>query len=267
MPETGNNHINREYALSIQADLNGFSFCVSSAKGACLTLKSFSYTVTDYNDLDGEIHKLFRQEPLLRARYEKCVCLFISEKSTLIPSPLFDVQHLRHCLDFVAPLEDLDEIHFRQLASLNAMNVFAIPSPVAAAVSMYQPNAVFYHQSIPLIRLLGAQHPQQGAMLQLNEKLTSLVLYAEGRMVLSNTYKTSSFADSLYFLSYAVQQWQLSSKTLQVYVAGQISPEEELLLQSYYPQTELLRDKSIALMFGQAAGTRHYLLQQLISCE
>jgi len=267
MPETGNNHSARESILSIQADLNGFSFCVFDSRGNCRTLKQHTYTITDYNDLDKEIHKLFRKEELLRLTYKKCYCLFISNKSTLIPAQLFDVQHLRTYLDFVAPLDDLDEIHFRQLPVPEAINVFALPSPVAAIVHIYQPHTIFLHQSIPLIHLLQEMHLQEGVMLHLSSEISSIALYAEGRLALSNTFKVHTFSDTLYYLTNLLQQWNLSLKDTPVFLSGNLTEADKVLFESYYPKVIQLNSKAIALAFGHAAGKNFHLLQQLSICE
>ncbi|MCL2097664.1 MAG: DUF3822 family protein [Bacteroidales bacterium] len=267
MPETGSNHSVRDSTLSIQADLNGFSFGIFDSKGSCRVLKQYTYTILDYDDLDQEIHKLFRQEELLRLSYKKCYCLFISNKSTLIPSHLFDVQHLRSYLDFVTPLDDLDEIHFRQLPVSEAINVFAIPSPIAAIVHTYQPNTLFLHQSIPLIHLLQEKDLQEGLILHLSANISSIALYAEGRLVLSNTFNVHSFTDTLYYLSNLLQQWNLSLKDTPVFLSGNLTDADKMLFESYYPKLIPLSSKAIGLAFGQAAGKKFHLLQQLSICE
>ncbi len=267
MPETGNNYNTRECTLSIQADLNGFSFCVFDNNGNCHVLKQYAYSIADYNDLDNEVHKLFRQEKLLQQPYKKCYCLFISNKSTLIPAQLFDVQHLRTYLDFVAPLDELDEIHFRQLSVPDAIAVFAVPSPVAAAVHLYQPNTLFLHQSIPLIYLLDDIRPHNGIIVHLSQDITSITLYAGGRLVLNNTFNVHAFADTLYYLSYVLRQWELSPQNTPVYFTGKLSGTEEKLIQQYYPNVTRLKSKSIAFAFGMASGMDYHLLQQLSICE
>jgi len=267
MPETGNNHNLRECTLSIQADLNGFSFCVFDKNGNCRVLKQYTYATADYNDLDNEVHKLFRQEEFLRLTYKKCYCLFISNKSTLIPSQLFDIQHLRAYLNFVSPLDELDEIHFRQLPVTEAINVFAIPSPIAAIVHTYQPNSLFLHQSIPLIHLLHKMQLQDGVMLHLSSDISSIAIYAGGQLVLSNTFKVYAFADTFYYLSSIFQQWHLSPENTPIFLSGKLSEADIMLLEKYYPKVTQLSSKTIALAFGQAAGKDYHLLQQFPVCE
>lgn len=267
MPEIGNKRNTGDTTLSIQADLNGFSFCVFDNNEKCLKFKHYAYTTVDYNDLDNEVHNLFRQEELLRLPYKKCYCLFISNKSTLIPAQLFDVQHLRTYLDFVAPLDELDEIHFRQLPVPEAIDVFAVPSPVAAIVHTYQPNTLFLHQSIPLIRLLQAMQLQNGVVLHLSSDIASIALYAEGRLTLSNTFNVHTSADSLYYLSYVLQQWRLSPDNTPIFLSGKFSETDVKLFDKYYPKVTQLNSKAIAFAFGQAAGKDYHLLQQLPLCE
>jgi hypothetical protein len=254
--------------LSIQADLNGFCFCVSDpVTGHCHALKNFRYTITDYNDLDNEIHRIFQQEDLLKINYKNSYCLFLSDKSALIPSTLFNTEHLRTYLEFVAPLDDLDEIHFHQIASIDAMDIFAIPSPLANVLNMYQRNTIFYHQSIPVIRLLNEQQPHNGILMHLSHKLASFALCAERRLVLSNTFHTETFTDALYYLCYIIKQWHLTPENTTVYLSGQLLDDDMELLSRYYPMISGLYNAEIADVLGRAKGMEYQLLPLLCSCE
>jgi hypothetical protein len=261
MPETEKNYNVGESVLSIQADLNGFAFCVFDDNGDCRVFKQYTYTAVDYNDLDKEVHKLFRQEALLQLPYKKCYCLFISNKSTLIPSQLFDIQHLRTYLEFVTPLDELDEIHFRQLPVAEAVNVFAMPGPVAAIVHKYQPNSLFLHHSIPLIHLLHERQLQDGCILHLSTDIASIALYAGGRFVLSNTFNIHTFADALYYLSYVIRQWHLSPESTPIFLSGKYTEADLVLFEKYYRKVSILSSKSIAQLSGQTAGKDYHLLQ------
>jgi len=256
-----------ECTLSIQANLNGFSFCVHDPVGNCLALQHYNYTVTDYNDLDDEIHNIFRRDDRLKQPYRKCSCLFLSEKSTLIPAALFDAQQLRTYLDFVAPLDELDEIHFRQIDMPDAMAVFAIPSPIAAAVNMYQPNTIFYHQCIPLIRLLHGQQPYNSVLLHLSPGLASVVLYAGGRLVLYNTFTVHAFTDALYYVNYVLQQWQLSPVTATIYLSGSLQDDDENLIHNYFPIVNKIHAAEISKVFGEKTGVEYQLLHSVNACE
>lgn len=266
MPETGNNHISQN-SLSIQADLNGFSFCVYDYAGNCVSLQHYDYTITDYNDLDDKIHAIFRRDSRLKQPYKKCSCLFLSEKSTLIPGALFNAQHLRTYLDFVAPLDDLDEIHFRQINTPNAMAIFAIPSPFAAAVNMYQPNVVFYHQCIPVIQLLQEQQAHNGVLLHLNANLASVALCAGGRMTLYNTFHVQAFTDVLYYVSFLLRQWQLLPQNTNIYLTGCLQDEDESLFRNYFSSVKKMQSSAISHAFGAGAGTKYQLLYSINACE
>ncbi len=268
MPVTGNNHIARENILSIQADLNGFSFSVHDAAGNCLALQHYDYTINDYNDLDNEIHAIFRRDDRLKQSYRKCSCLFLSEKSTLIPSSLFNPQRLRSYLDFVAPLDELDEIHFRQLCSMpEATAVFAIPSPMAATVSMYQPNTIFHHQCIHIISRLRELQPANGLYLHLSSKLASVALYTGGRIELYNTFGIHAFADAIYYMSCLLQQWQLLPAGTTVYLSGRLQDSDESLLRTYFPSVQKISAASIAKAFGERNGIEYQLLHSINTCE
>jgi hypothetical protein len=254
--------------LSIQADLNGFYFYISNpVTGKCYAFNKYTYTASDYNTLDHEIHNLFQEEPLLTQRYKNCFCLFVSNKSILIPASLFHSDHLRTYLEFVVPFDELDEIHHKSLPAFDAVNVFTIPGPLTNMVHKYQSRAVFFNQHIPLIHLLSKQRPHNAILLHLTHDLASFAVYAEGKFVLSNTFSVKTFTDAFYYLGYILKQWKLQPSTTKVYVSGAIPNDGTALLQHYYPNIQSLYHKEIAGISGRSAGMEFQLLPLLSACE
>jgi hypothetical protein len=257
-----------QYNLSIQADLNGFYFYISDpATGACHALSKCTYSAHDYNALDHEIHNLFQQETLLTKRYKKCFCLFMSNKSILIPSSLFHPDHLRTYLEFVVPFDELDEIHYTPLPAFDAVNVFTIPGPLANLLYQYQTRVVFFNQHVPLIRLLADQQPTNAILLHLSPTQTSFAVYVEKRFVLCNAFPVNTFTDTLYYAGYILKQWKLQPEHTTVYVSGVLSGEHTALLQRYYPNVTVLGHNKLDCILGHGTGTEFQLLPLLSLCE
>jgi hypothetical protein len=257
-----------QYNLSIQAGLNGFYFYISDpATGTCHALSKCAYTATDYNALDHELHNLFQQEPLLTRRYKNCSCLFMSSKSILIPSSLFHPDHLRTYLEFVAPFDELDEIHYTPLPAFDAVNVFTIPGPLANLLYQYQTRVVFFNQHVPLIRLLAEQQPSNAILLHLSPAQTSFTVYAGGRFVLCNTFPVDTFTDTLYYSGYILKQWKLQPEHTTVYVSGILSDDNIAVLQRYYHNVKVLCHDKLSCILGHDAGTEFQLLPLLDLCE
>jgi hypothetical protein len=256
-----------QYSLSIQADLNGFYFHLSDAHGRCQALHKHTYSAADYNALDHEIHNLFQQEPMLTQRYKNCFCLFLSNKSILIPSSLFHVDHLRTYLEFVVPFDELDEIHYTPLPALDAVNVFTIPGPLANILYQYQNRVVFFNQHVPLIRLLGEQHPYNAILLHLSATQASFAVHTGGRIVFCNTFPIETITDALYYSGYILKQWNLYPASATMYVSGNISDDNMDVLQRYYPNINILCHNDIACILGHATGTEFQLLPLLSLCE
>jgi hypothetical protein len=256
-----------QYNLSIQTDLNGFCFYISHSNGNCLALKNYTYTAADYNELDHELHDIFEQEPLLKLSYKRCFCLFLSNKSTLIPTTLFAPEHLRTYLEFVVPLDELDEIHYKALPTLGATDVFTVPGPLANIVHMYHQQVEFFHQSIPLIRLLQEQQPQHGILLHLNHAQASLAVVSDGRLVLSNTFPIETFTDALYYMAYVSKQWKMDPANTTVYLSDNLHADDMKVLRRYYANIQILFHKGIAEALGRATGVEYQLLPQLCACE
>jgi hypothetical protein len=247
------------YDLAIQADLKGLSLCViHHDNGGCMALKSYAYTVVNHNDLDTELHKIFRQEDLLKLVYRRCICLFVSEKSTLIPNELFAREHLHTYLSFAVSLDDLDEIHYKTLSAVGATDVFAIPAPLAQLLHTYHHKVDFFHQSVPLIHLLHDHETQNGIALHFTHTLASFAVVAKKQFVLSNTFAVETFTDAVYYLGYIMKQLQLFPETTDVYLTGNISGDNTALLSRYYPNITVLGSDGVACALNSPTAAAAY---------
>ena len=260
--------IQTECSLSIQANLNGFSFCITNAAGLCSALvsKDYSKPVFSYDDLASELYEIFDTEPLLRKRYAATYCMFISNKAMLMPSALLNREQLRICLERVVSLDDLDEIHYRNTVLPEAMAVFAIPSPLAGIVVQYHPNTVFMHQHLPLLSYLSTCVERQRAALYVEGNVATIALFCNNQLVLTNAFLIESFTDALYYLTFATKEWEIDPAFLSLYFTGYIQEEHKELLKKYYPMVNFLT-ATMPLLVGKVAAIRYQPLYVLHKCE
>lgn len=254
--------------LSIQANLNGFSFCVTTSAAKCIALVQYEYSkpVLSYDDLAGELQAIFEKELLLQKTYAATYCMFLTNKSILMPHDLLDREQLRSCLARVVELDELDEIHFRKTVIPEAVAIFAVPSPLAGVITHYHPDTVFMHQSLPLLSYLSTCVERQRASLYIEGKLATIVLFNNNQLVLSNTFPVESINDALYYLTFAAKEWDIDIAFLSLYFTGAIEEENKEVLKKYFPMVNFVSG-DVSMLVGKMAAVRYQPLLMLHKCE
>ena len=271
------NFIDTAFALSQTSDLHlsgqvsteGFAFAVTDDHGAVKVLKRFAYprAVLSYDDEAKELAILFKQEPLLHKTYKSCTWVFFSNKATLIPTAFVDIAQLRKCLAYAVPLDELDEIHYRALPALQAMLIFAVPSPAANVVLKYQPATRFLHQHVQLLSQFNALEDGDRLVLHLAPALANVELYRDNTLLLSNTYSFTAFTDVVYYLAFILQQYKLRSDSVTLYYMGAVQDEQYHALRRYYRNVKSLYTPVAGLQVGKEAAIAYHSLLILPQCE
>ena len=262
-------HQTNNYFLSGQVDLTGFSFAITNIDGVCQVLETFTFgrAIVSHNDWAQELDTIFRKEPLLKKKYKLSSWVFLSDKSTLIPELFFAEDQLKTCLNYTSQLNDLDEVHHWKIYEQKAMCVFAVPSTPANIISKYQPNARFLHQQIPLFEQMKNLKGANRALLNVSSSFADVLIFADNKLVLTNTYPVSAFTDVLYNLTFALKTHNLLDCNLTLYCTGILETADENLLRSYYKDVKKLFNKTIRLHIGEKNATAYYSLLTLAQCE
>jgi hypothetical protein len=255
--------------LSGQIDLTGFSYAVTDEQGNCLLIKTVSYpkAVLSHDDWTQAVNAVFLQEPLLSQQYKSTKWVFCSNKATLIPAGCANENHLRTCLEYAAPFDELDEIHYRPLPAHEAVCVFALPNPAVNVILKYQRDAQFFHPQILLLSMAETLDGATKAVLHITPELADVALFAGGRLMLSNTYPVQAFTDVLYNLLAAIKLHSLPLDDFTLYYMGQFTEADENLLRRYFRNTGCLFGNDRFLLMGRENATMYHLLLTLAQCE
>ena len=255
--------------LSGQVDAAGFAFAVTDDTGMVKALKRLAYprAVLSYDDEAKELAALFEQEPLLHQTYKSGTWAFLSNKTTLIPAAFADTAQLRTCLGYAAPLDELDEIHYRTLPDLQATLVFAVPSPQAGVILKYQPGTRFVHPHVQLLSQFNDLEGNDRLVLHFTQSLADVELYRDNALLLSNTCPFTAFTDLVYYLVFILQQYKLRTHYVTLYYTGTLQEEQQDLLQRYFRNVKSLYAATAAMQIGMAAAVSYHSLLILPQCE
>ncbi|MDR1227181.1 MAG: DUF3822 family protein [Prevotellaceae bacterium] len=257
-----------EYHLSIQSNLSGLVFCVLDLKSnTYIALKSipFQSCIIDWNDLHKEVAAIIQQEPLLEGHYASVASMHISRTATMVPNALVDKDLLKSYLGFTSTLNELDEVHHRQLPNLDLHAVYAIPSPLAALLNLSLNKVTYCHQSVPLLHSLSLavqEHKKKELFaVNINQGFADIALYARGGLKIYNTFEVSTATGLLYYLMFIAKQHKVEEKKADVLLSGEIEHNVEELA-AFFPN--LIQGKA-SRQYRYVSELAGYIDHQLVN--
>lgn len=231
----------KNYHISIQAGLNGYSFSVlDPLRNKYILLKHIPFTGEMTNELlEEKVNEIQGNDEFLTRKYYSAFFSWQSPRYTLIPGPLFNKKNLRTYFEFNHVLEELDEIHYNGYKGIDAYSLFAIPSELSNIVFRSFGNARFFHQTTPLIEhgLIshGGKSSLKTVLVNIYGNNTDIVVIQGENLILCNTFPWKEEKDIVYFVLYVYEQLKLDGTETPLYFAGEISRRSPVyeMLKSY----------------------------------
>ncbi len=248
------------HRLSIHIGVNGLSFVVEDTEtNDCLLCKNHSYAfpANDYNEWAKEVSHIIKQEEILQKRFSRCSVMIDTHRYTLVPTSLFKPEQAIEVLNQLFDVAYLDEVNYTTVQPLDATFIYALPAPVNAMVAKYQHKAKFYVSVIPLLRFIMEQKEYSRALMHYTPTHVNLILMQGERLLLCNAYAIDRFKTAMYFLFFALKQWQLNPKSLSLYITGPLKPLHMKQLCTFFSsvtvataENHTLPTESMNLQFG-----------------
>ncbi|MDR2383884.1 MAG: DUF3822 family protein [Prevotellaceae bacterium] len=258
---------NKNYRLSIQVSLNGFSFCIyDPGKQKHVVLKQFAYSqnIVDYDIWVEEVNRIADRVIDNLATVETPVkCLFTSRKNTLVPKSIFLKNNLKSHLSFFFQLDELDEIHYKYIPEIEAYCCFALPSPIVSKIISRFGRTEFYNQAYLVIRRVN--NYKTGMNVVFCDNFMNISIFRDNKLILDNSFEIFDIKDIIYFISAISDKFDL--KDIPVYMSGNISNSEIKKLKKFFPLIIQEQDRKIALALGSEISAKYYNLLSLHECE
>lgn len=266
------------YNLSIRLSLDGFSFCVFDInKNKFLALQEFTFQeVNNYVALNQILSQIIPSNEWLMASYHKIKIIFETNKSTLIPSPLFDSNHAREYLKFNHPPQ-LDEIILTDhLPMLEAENIWAIPESIHSTLNKHFPKSHIHHHASSLIESLILQNKNQAnnkiVFVHIGKKSFDIIILDGQSFIFYNSFRYQAKEDFIYYLIYVLEQLNLNPENIDVVLLGEILKISSLY-EITYKYIRNIRfgkrsaDFQYSYVFDEIPDHFHFNLIHLQNCE
>ena len=223
----------KQYKLSIQVSLNGFSFCcLDDNIKRFVALKEYSFT-NNFSSSEEQCRLLsetFENDDLFKQSFKEVSCIYFSQTYTLIPQDFFIEKKASSYINpLISDKGDRLEVFFKHIEANNSVAVFALPSNIVQLIRKFHPNAKFYNQCVPQLTKQLAECTVKGFQLSilLNEGMGCLSLLENGELKVNNTFNFESTSDLIYYTLLILRENQANPEDVSVYVSGDIDKRSE----------------------------------------
>lgn len=268
----------KELQLSIRLSLDGFSFNILDIeKNKHLALVSYLLQeIPDYDELKKEINNIFAQHYLLQRLYSRTYILFETNKSTLIPSALFDSNAIHDYLGFNHFLHKDDEVHFDKLVNLEAYQVYAVPRVIRETFKEKYTRFRIVHYLSSLIESLLLQTKNQNIenslFVNVRNSVFDLIYLDNSKVKFANTFRYRAAEDFAYFTLYAMEQLKLNPEDTELICMGEFDKNSKLyeIAYKYIRRIKFIDQNDFfkySYVFNDLPGSYFYNLLNISRCE
>ncbi|WP_434036133.1 DUF3822 family protein [Formosa sp. 4Alg 33] len=226
-------HNNTHKELSIQISLSGLSFCIlnpSLHQIEVLKHLSFNKHETPYQLLE-HVQSLFNTEESLKQAFNSIQIIHSNELSTLVPSPLFNEEHLADYLKYNSKLLKSDFITFDTIDLNDSVNVYVPYVNVNNFIYEQFGEFTFKHASTVLIEsILQIEKNADAPKLYIHvaSRHFEIISINSGALQFYNTFEYSTEEDFIYYLLFTLEQLKLNPETIQLVFVGDILKNDAL---------------------------------------
>ena len=235
----------KEYHISIQVGLDGFSFCILDIrKNKYIVLRHIPLIVGKPNFLSRKIETIFDQEEILNAAYQAVSITYSTNKATLIPKE-FSEGNSSMVANFTHEISRNEEVGTNNLPGFNYQLIYAYPKDLISFFNTKYTDFQFTHKSIPLLSALLNQRSEKKRTLLLNfeKKYIRMIALSGDQILLYNSFYFKSETDFLYYALNVCHSLQFDAERDEIVIGGYVANDSGYirLLKKYIGNIQFLK--------------------------
>ncbi len=239
-----------DYRLSIQADLNGFSFSVidqQQNKLIFLFQSEFGMEREEMELFSKKSDALFKSMPLLTSKYKQVDLIYGTEKVTAIPEKIHKSGEELQIMERIFTLDELDELNIKKVPQEQMVLIFAVNSTFLNIVKKHQPKFNLYPSVFTYINYLPLLEDYNKLFFRFQKGRTTIIAAEGERIIHYNSYPTQHFNSGLYFLLLVLKEIQFNPEQTTVYISGSMKDLEIYDISKYFSKVKYFRNPQIPL--------------------
>lgn len=233
----------KDYILSIQVSLSGFSFSVIHPnEKRLLAWQHTPVTISSEKFISRRFAEWLKTENLLQQTYKETRIIVVSEKFTLVPETFYNEQYKREIIHPVLEIDATEIIGENRIETFETRLLFAIPAQLETIIE----HSILQHPIKLLIETRPEINAENGLILWFNSGGCYFVLYNKKQILLANHFKITHENDVIYYVLTALKQLNIAPDKTELHVAGESVEKDSTqnILKKYFTHVELLNPKS-----------------------
>lgn len=264
-------------SLSLQLSLNDVSFCITNnSQDNYLAIVCYTFTEkTSVSGLADFLVQLFQHQDLLRKEFAQVFVSYKNNTATLIPTELFDENQLTTYLKFTS--EDIsDAINVSDfIKEIDAYNVYSIPLSIEKIIKKNFVTAKFIHNSTAFIQGVFNNKFVVGnadmVFVNINNNELEVIIVKGSKFYLYNCFQFKMKEDFLYYLLFAMKQFNCDPANTELIVMGKIAEQSPIhsLLLKYIAEVNFAKntiESNLTTLLNETPVHYYFTLLNLNKC-
>ncbi len=222
------------YHMSIQLSLNGLSFCIlNTVDNKYIALKHYPFIQDDKSSYPEQIREVVARDEFLGREYKSMTVMPVSQRSTLVPSPLYREKDKELYLRFNHPVEEGETVLSARVKAIDAYTLFTHDEDLAEVIHASFPRARILHQTVPflegIVRYLWIRGKEPALFLNVHDDFFDLAVFRGQTPLLINSFRYRQVNDMIYFILYTMKTLGMDPVLSPVILQGKINTTSGLI--------------------------------------
>ncbi len=268
----------KNYHASIQFSLDGFSFALfDTPKSKFLSFESVEFDSTQHPSSAGKLlEEYVGGHPWLGAALGGVTILFETERSTLVPSPLYDPGDQDLLARFNFEVSDEMVVRRDHLSNADAYLIYSVPGELEPLFGKLFPgHSLFCHASAFIEELLILNKNIAGGkrmFANVRKGWLDISITEENQLLFYNSFPYHSRQDFIYYIIFVIEQLNLNPEEVPLKLSGAIDRKSTLFDEAWtYIRNIGFQDLSgsfkYSYLFNDVPRHAHFTLLNSGLCE
>ncbi len=248
--------------LQLAFELTSHSFTIAEIRNREVTvLNHVSFSANSEREMKQDIQLAMSAIPVTE-NYEEFTLSWVSKQFVVVPTPIFKSSSTlaiySTCFTKEAITNDLD---YNVISEGNCVTVFEIPLWLKSFFVIRFPRIIIQHSISNLLRSVLEKNNKTELHLAIYSDTFQLVLVKNSNLLLANSYDFTNEDDLLYYVSFCIQQNELSFEKGVIFLHLSEESDKELVNSFYTKWKTISNFKSYTFQ-----NTPYSLTKQQLTC-
>lgn len=239
----------KNYILSIQVSLDGFSFLVADpVEKKIVGLKNSLLKISSDKLLSRRLKEWLDSEELLKNHFNLVRVLIYTDNFSLIPEDYFEREKQRNLSQVLFDKKPGFSFIENRIEHLNTTLFFPVSQDLLSVLNQFFSKGFeVIHPIYSLIETKIKTKKRNLSIILSTKNYFYLVVFVNNQLILANSFQTLHINDLVYNVLNTFQQLEVARYETDLFVAGAINQNTEIvnLLKPYFDKIDLIKTEDL----------------------